>query len=468
MLTKVTAPINVNSAIGKLLQDDEQLSFIEDEMMKVGSLSHGSIAWEKVKATAINILETKSKDIKVLSNLLQCLQQEGNLESTLLSIKVFSSFITQYWFDAYPVPGKKGEKLRQRYFKQIMQRSIQAVKKLDSMQQSSDAIDETLDEFVKSLESAEIEKEHAEGLKLAFQGLSQIRESDETEAGSADGLNVENSIKAAPDAPDVYFDAKNERATRQALFSMAYFLNQVHPKSSIGYRVRRHALWFSIWQLPQVKKEQVTELAAFSVDRFIEYQQKIETEPSIELLNKIERSIEQSPYWFDGHYLSYKLCKTLGFTEVTMAMKEELEGFISRFSQIIHYKAIDGSGFAGIETQKWLNLQDKSTANNVSMTRSEDWLEEYQQLQVLADAQGLSASLVQVNQQLKNAKDTRECFYWRLLNADLLNQQQLTSMAKNEYQVLLDNVKGMSIDDWEPSFSGHIKQSLDNMDQTGL
>ena len=468
MLSKVISPISDDSAVGQLLQEDAELNFIEDELMKVGSLSHGSIEWEKVKLSAINILETKSKDIKVLSNLLQCLQQETGLESALSSIKLLSAFITHYWFDAYPAQGKKGEKLKQRYFKQIMQRTTQSVKKLELNTQDSKAIEETLKEFVVSLKSAEIDLEYGDSLEQAFKSLSQTQESEEpTESNEVD---VEKDVlQLAPDAPNVYFDPKNERATRQALFSMAYFLNQVQPKTAIGYRVRRHALWFSIWQLPQTKRDQTTELAAFSVDRLTQYQQEVELDPSVELLNKIERSLEQTPYWFDGHFLSYQLCEKLGFNDVAAAIKEELQSFISRFSQIVHYKAIDGSGFASLATLGWLdNQMGQSNQSKLANERSDNWINEYQKLQELANSQGLSASLTQINQQLENAKDTRESFYWRLINADLLNQEQLTSMAKNEYQVLLDNIKGMSIDDWEPSFSGHIQQSLDKMDQAGL
>ena len=468
MLSKVISPISAECAVGQLLQEDTELNFIEDELMKVGSLSHGSIKWEKVKLSAINILETKSKDIKVLSNLLQCIQQETGLESTLLSIKLLSAFITHYWADAYPAQGQKGEKLKQRYFKQIMQRTSQSVKKLQLSTQDSNAIEETLKEFAESLQSAGIDLEYGKSLELAFKGISQTQESEESDR-SNESIVEKQVLQSAPDAPNVYFDSKNERATRQALFSMAYFLNQIHPKSPIGYRVRRHALWFSIWQLPQIKKDQTTELAAFSVDRLTQYQQKVEREPSVELLNKIERILEQTPYWFDGHFLSYQLCEKLGFNEVAAAIKEELKSFISRFNQIVHYKAVDGTGFASLGTQQWLDHNPhQNNQLEVSNERNDNWVDEFQKLQELANSQGISASLSQVDQQLKNAKDTRESFYWRLINADLLNQERLTSMAKNEYQVLLENIKEMSIEEWEPSFSGHIQQSLDKIDQAGL
>ena len=73
---KIAEPIHQDSPVGEALIDDEQLDFIDNELMKVGSLSHSSIAWVQVEEKALNILCNKSKDIKVLANYMQCLQQE--------------------------------------------------------------------------------------------------------------------------------------------------------------------------------------------------------------------------------------------------------------------------------------------------------------------------------------------------------------------------------------------------------
>ena len=469
ILKQIIQPISADSAVGVLLVDDSQLHFIDDELMKVGSLSHASIAWEKVAESALDLLSNKTKDIKVLTSYLQCLQQDADVEELLFSLQVMEAFLKHYWSDAHPKPGDKGKSVRNRFYKQIIQRSVQAIKRAEIGERTNSKVTSVLASLEKVILELELDLELFAGLKAAFssQQRSKVVAIDEEKETSEEANPA--GAEQAPTVPKVYFDAKNERATRQSLYTMAYFLNASDPSNAIGYRVRRNALWFSIWQLPSVKNENVTELAAYSVDRFSDYCGLIEKSANLELLNKLERSIEQSPYWFDGHYLSFQLSNKLNLPKVASAIRQELQEFVSRFPEILNFKANDASDFASKETKQWLS-QSTGADNSANSEQSAEhnWQKQFSQVQELCAQSGLNSALNFVNTQLQQATNTRDHYYWRLINADLLNQQQLTTLAKNEYQVLLNNVQGMSMDDWEPSFAGHIKQSLENMDNLGL
>ena len=49
--------------------------------------------------------------------------------------------------------------------------------------------------------------------------------------------------------------------------------------------------------------------------------------------------------------------------------------------------------------------------------------------------------MAQVEERLAMTNDIRQQFYWRKINADLLNQQGLTTLAKTQYQALMDSAK---------------------------
>ncbi len=469
ILDRIIQPISEKNALGKALKEDPRLDFIDEEMMKVGSLSHGSIEWGKVEELAVELLQTQTKDIKLLSNLLQCLQQDTNLEGVLLSLKVLTVFVNAYWFDAYPVPGEKGKGLRARFYKQIMQRNSKAIKRTAVSSEDKEKITQVLADLEAALSSVELDLALFVSLQLAFKE----REAEPLEVLETPALMTGDTADAektqlAPQVPSVYFDPKNERATRQSLFSMAGFLNTTDDKADLGYRVRRNALWFSIWQLPSTKQGNITELAAFSQDRYMDYAGLIEKQPSLALLNKIERSIEQSPYWFDGQHLSYLLCQKLGYEKVATAIKQELQSFVERLPEIVNYQAQDGSAFASAKTLQWLEQSPSNAGYSGSGEVYDNWQEQYQKLLQMSEEQGLNQALLHINMQLSKSGSVREQYYWRLLSADLLSQQQLSALAKNEYQVLLNNIKGMSVDDWEPSFSGLLQQSLANIDNSGL
>ncbi|NCO47044.1 MAG: type VI secretion system protein TssA, partial [Vibrio sp.] len=62
----ITQPIQADNPVGERLIDDPLFDFVEDQMMKVGSLSHASVQWDEVEHSTLKLLSEKSKDLKLL------------------------------------------------------------------------------------------------------------------------------------------------------------------------------------------------------------------------------------------------------------------------------------------------------------------------------------------------------------------------------------------------------------------
>ncbi|MEM5527552.1 type VI secretion system protein TssA [Gammaproteobacteria bacterium AS21] len=462
---KIAEPIHRDNPVGEVLIDDEQLDFIETELMKVGSLSHSSIGWAQVEESALNILCNKSKDIKVLANYMQCLQQQGNLLSLLNSLYVLDVFAANFWQQAYPIPGPKGEKLRAKLYKQMMQRSANTVKKLEYYDAQTTEIERVLKPLMKTLAAQSLDISLIESLQRSIeQGITDSHNVKESSDQSQDASTKTEQQVDAPKAPKVFFDSKNERATRQALMTMADFLNATDPENTLGYQIRRHALWFAIDQLPGTKKECITDLAAYSVDKYQDYCNSVVRSPSNELLKRLERSIEQAPFWFDGQHLSAQLCLKLGYLDIARVIQTQSQSFLERLPALINYCASDGSPFVNESTKQWLNEGTGNSTVGVSVGAENNWDDELNSVLATCQRSGLAIAMAQVEERLAMTSDMRQQFYWRKINADLLNQQGLTTLAKTQYQVLMDSAKGMLLDEWEPSFTQHLMQSLNIMD----
>lgn len=69
----IATPIAGELRVGERLYDDPLYEFIDDQMMKVGSLSHASVQWSEVEKNILQLLKDKTKDIKLLIHLIQCL-----------------------------------------------------------------------------------------------------------------------------------------------------------------------------------------------------------------------------------------------------------------------------------------------------------------------------------------------------------------------------------------------------------
>src|SRR5690554_2102791 len=127
---QVLGAIPGESAVGESLAEDSALEFLEDEVMKVGSLAHNDIDWNKVESMALQLLADRSKDIKVLGFLMLSLQRGGDGERFVLSLYLLHRVLDDWWETAWPYPGAKGQRARKMLFTQILQRALKPVESL--------------------------------------------------------------------------------------------------------------------------------------------------------------------------------------------------------------------------------------------------------------------------------------------------------------------------------------------------
>ena len=118
------------SATGENLMDDPTMEYLENEIMKVGSLAHTGVEWGKVESESLRLLSDTSKDLKVLGFLMLCLQRGGNGERFALSLYLLHRVLDSWWHDAWPYPGDKGKRARKMLMTQILQRALKEVSAL--------------------------------------------------------------------------------------------------------------------------------------------------------------------------------------------------------------------------------------------------------------------------------------------------------------------------------------------------
>ncbi|WP_288075889.1 type VI secretion system ImpA family N-terminal domain-containing protein, partial [Marinobacter sp.] len=85
------------SATGENLMDDPTMEYLENEIMKVGSLAHTGVEWGKVESESLRLLSDTSKDLKVLGFLMLCLQRGGNGERFALSLYLLHRVLDSWW-----------------------------------------------------------------------------------------------------------------------------------------------------------------------------------------------------------------------------------------------------------------------------------------------------------------------------------------------------------------------------------
>lgn len=453
----ITQPIERGNPVGERLIDDPLFDFVEDQMMKVGSLAHSSVQWDEVEHSTLKLLSEKSKDLKLLIYLLQCLHNQVTPQRFTTSLLVLGDFMSLYWEDCFPAPGKRGGLPRRKFFSQIVQRLALVIDKIDFAQfdlQDRDDLNAAIDAWQKSVTSVGLMSDSVETLVTKINSeLRRALEREQVNKSAEQTPLVERKTSPASSS-SISVDSSSDKAAKQTLLKVSEFLSEQEFGLTLAIRVRRYAVWSSITSPPEHDASGETLLRAMSQERVKEYQDQMRS-PDLALWRKVEQSLTMAPYWFEGQMMSYHIAQSLGKTLWCEAILSESQQFLERLPSLIDLKFKGGEPFVSNAVKEWL-VSSHNSSSQGQVTG--DWQEKRKEAFTLAKEGGIAVALSMLNDGLVGASEPRDKFYWRLLSADLLNANNLDAMAKEQYQTLHAQATTMSVTDWEPSLVDQLEQ----------
>ncbi|WP_406734504.1 type VI secretion system protein TssA [Vibrio scophthalmi] len=451
----ISQPIKGDSPVGERLSDDPLFDFVEDQMMKVGSLSHASVQWPEVEQTTVILLSEKSKDLKLLLILLQCLHNKVTPSRFVVSLQLLTDFMFLYWEECFPAPGPKGRVARGKFFSQIVQRFTLVIDKLDFDQftkQERNTLKEALESWHLSVKNADLMSDSVTSLATKItSALTRTVERERIEQTAPEKI-VSAPIASSQKAVSV--DSSSDKATKQSLLKVADVLSEQEFGIALAIRVRRYAVWSSIASLPEHDANGETQLRGMMQERVKEYHDQLRA-PDLELWRKVEQSLTMAPFWFEGQLMSYDIAKSLGQSAWCDAILSESVQFVSRMPDLLSLKFKGGEPFVSDKVKEWLLSHQNVSGQQATVG---NWEEKEQEAMTLAKDAGIAVALSMLNDGLIAAREPRDKFYWRLLSTNLLNANNLDAMAKEQYQTLYSQVATMSVNEWEPSLVEQLQK----------
>lgn len=453
----IAKPISGSSPVGERLVDHPLFDFIEDQMMKVGSLSHASVQWDEVEHSTLKLLGEQSKDIKLLVYLLQCLHNQVTPVRLITSFAVMSEFLNQYWNDSYPAPGARGNLPRRKFFSQMAQRFAAVIEKFDFHhldEADRQALQAAVEEWKQAVEKQGLSSDLVESVVVRIE--SEIKRAEQRQQVIAQSSERETpSVAASSPTASMVVDHSSDKAAKQTLLKVADFLAEQEFGIALSIRLRRFAVWGSITSLPDHKPDGETLLRSMQADRVKDYQDQLR-HPDLALWRKVEQSLTMAPYWFEGQWMSYTIAQQLGKNDWCQAIVEETQNFLRRLPSLLDLKFKGGEPFVSDAVKEWLASAGQSQGSAQSV--SGDWQEKRKEAFQLAKEGGIAVALSMLNDGLVSAIEPRDKFYWRLLSADLLRANHLDAMANEQYQTLFTQVTTLSVPEWEPSLVEQIQR----------
>lgn len=466
LVKKIIEPVSEkskeNSEEAALIVD-----FLNEEIMKVGTLQHGNVDWQAIQEKSIWYLLNVKKDFRILSYLILTLQNNLTPQTFLVSLDLLCKFARIYWESGDTKKNKNGSIFKQKIIKQVLERSLENSRKLEFYESDLELLPQIaplqrdLDALVKEKEVPFVSMALMfNSIKNGLELLTEVEKKHDSKSKTKKQATSDSEKRETFHKNEPALGALNltsDREVKQAYLKLAKYTNEVSPENSLGYRVRRFGLWHSIQNVPPVNKKGVTEMTSVPADRVSEYKDLVTTQPSKELLERIEHTIVTSPFWLTGSYLAAECANNLAYRQLSEVIREETQIFVNRVPGLLDGCFSDGTPFADEETKKWLVMEkievdDSENHILISSTVSQD---DYEKLYV---NQGLEFVLNKINVALENSKEPREAFHLKLLYAGFLMKSGLFVLAQEQLSTLLDTVSYMGVIDWEPSFFYKLKK----------
>lgn len=434
------APLTPEQTAQALAEDDPQWEYIDSQMVKVGSLAHGSLNIDELQQQAMTLLSQKSKDFRLVVHLLRTLQHAGQPSDLMLAMSLLTDYVQHFWTSAWPLNPLHKRRFAQQILKRFDSASSSfSQRATEGQRQDVQGLLAHLAQVWHSSEPA-LAKE-VDGLRASYARIPErvveevIPENEDSQANSA-GATATTRV-----SPSLSIDNSSDKAWRQTLLKMADLLCELQPEAAIGFRLRRHALWGGLTAPPMAQADGRTPLAAVSADRTADYLARM-TNADLALWQQVEQSLALAPYWLDGHALSAQIAIRLGFGNVAQAIREELIAFITRMPALTSLYFTDMTPFLSPESANWLQQDTGATGGGTTLEQDEIW-QCYQQ-------QGLEAALQMIDRQPQQS-EPRDRFYHQLLSAQLLEKAGLTALAQQQYYSLLQVGQQLQLSEWEPT-----------------
>ncbi|QMV16189.1 type VI secretion system protein TssA [Vibrio spartinae] len=453
----ITTPIEGENPVGERLIDDSLFDFVEDQMMKVGSLSHASVQWDEVEHSVLKLLKEKSKDIKLLVYLLQCLHHQVTPARFNLSLFIWADFISLFWEESYPAPGPRGALPRRKYFGQIVQRFGIVIDKQDFNRFSGELmsdLESALESLNQAVETKGLVTEDFSELFNTVRSKMRLAEERQRAEQKAQKPKGQSQQETPTTSSPLSVDNSSDKAARQTLLKVSEFLAEQEQGIGLAIRLRRHAVWSGILSEPDHNSDGETMLRPMQQDRIKDYQDLMRS-PDLSLWRKIEQSLTMAPYWFEGQMMSYQIAQALDKKDWCRAIREEATYFLERLPKLKTLKFKGGQPFVSEEVNTWLGEQEQATTQ-ASVVGS--WQEKRKEAFTLAKEAGIAVALSMINGGLEKAVEPRDKFYWRMMSADLLNEHGFSAMAGEQYQTLYRQAGSASVSEWEPSLMQRLEK----------
>jgi len=229
----------------------------------------------------------------------------------------------------------------------------------------------------------------------------------------------------------------------------------------------RMSTWLDV-ELPPVQGN-LTQIRQIPADRLDFFNQQLQAGNHALLINEVESSFGNAPFWLDAHRFTAMALESLGHMDAQRAVICDLAAFLRRFPKLLEFQFMGGKPFADDQTRLWIETNvltgpdagsGLSTPSAAGTTENTLWLELSREARQFAVKGKFREGVNVFQERRRQAVSRRDRFLCDLHQARFCQEAGYVEVAIPQLESLDEEGERYHLEEWEPDLSLQIAALL--------
>ncbi|MFP4164608.1 MAG: type VI secretion system protein TssA [Chitinispirillaceae bacterium] len=461
-LSSLTSPFDSDNPFGENITYDPDFELVKAEIGKPGNID-----FELLEEKSLQLLQEKSKDIRLFSFLSLCYLKKEKWEQFCDVFEALGQLVKENYDSLFPA----------------RPRARQLALKWLSEERFTDAVDNakpppSAHEDIKRLVSGLLdmrrilEEKFPDGSPFPLKFCNAAQKWEKSTEPRKEPSPEEKKPSAAPQAASPAAASGSTAASTQEQTSQspkealetirksAVFLIEKEPAKPTGYRLIRSVRWGSVQAAP-LSEGNTTRLEPPAAQRRSFLHSALDKGDFKTALETAEKMFSSGPthFWLDLQRISYTAARSMGsdFEPVCEAIVVETALFIKRMPRVKELTYSDGTPFCDMATSEWLDSEVQSVFSSGEQSKTvsgEDPVEdEKREAVALAMSGKIENALEHMAMGMAQCGSERDNFRRRLAIASVLINAKRADISMYLLETLHEAIDRYNLHIWEPSLA---------------
>ncbi|RXJ93914.1 hypothetical protein CRV00_08490 [Malaciobacter molluscorum] len=443
MYNSILNPIDDKSIVGEDFKYNDSFLLIEQEIDKTHSAYFdGNTDWELVLNNSYELLNTKSKDLKIATWWIYSIWKKDSFLGLEKNLTIYINFIRSFNDNLYPKSLKAKintitwfeETITNELINQNFQDRVNIIDFLNSFQELCTVYNNILNND---------EKYFKKIIKILSDKIS-IDEQTRVETQKKEELLKDDSLDIiSEDTVSSSLSLLKKTAT-----SLSSFYRQRDFTDIKAIKITRFLSWFEVDELP-INENGITPLNPPSILELDELKQLYHEKKYKEALILCEEIIEMCPFWLDGHYYSFKILELIDKSYISKEVQNQFISYIKTNKGLLNLYFQDKTPFASAKTKSWIKKELETNGNKNETDEKDDEID-------IDEITDLKEIMKKIEEKYSKSTNEKDKFLLRIKHLEIAINFNKDDISLALFDELEKNIKKYNLVEWNPQIVSKV------------